>query len=258
MINYVSNLMKYKDLVLLLVGNDLKVKYSRSYLGYLWSLLNPLLTMVVLTIVFSTGFKQDIPNYPVYLMAGRLIFECNTLCTRVAMNSIVSNSQLLRKVYVPKFIFPLSSVISGFVQLLFSLAALVIVMIFTRTPFRATMLALVIPLFYLFVFSLGLGFFLSALNVFFRDMEHLYSVLITAWMYMTPIFYPASIIPEKFGLILKVNPLHHIIEMTRGMILGGVMPDMRAHVICLGAALVMVVIGLFTFKKTQDRFILYI
>lgn len=253
-----GSLKHYVELTGLLVKTRLKLKYAQSYLGMIWSLLNPLLTMVILTIVFSTAFKNNIANYPVYLMCGRLIFECNAQCTRDAMHSIVSNGQLIKKVYVPKFVFPLSSVISAFTQMLFSVAALAIVMVATRAPIHVTLLLSWVPLVYLFFFALGLGFFLSALNVFFRDMEHLYSVITTAWMYMTPIFYPADIIPVQFSFLLKFNPLHHFIQMFRDIVVSGTLPSVRENLICVGFCIIMMVVGVLTFRKTQDDFVLHV
>lgn len=258
LVNQLKTFAKYKNLLFNLTSKEVKLKYRRSYLGMLWSLLNPLLIMVVLTIVFSTLFQRNIPNYPVYLLAGKLVFDFNSSSTKSAMGSIVGNSSLIRKIYVPKYVFPLSQVLSNFVNLFFSLIALVIVMIATSAPFHLALIIFWVPLVYLFVFSCGLGLLLSAINVFFRDTSHLYTVFLTAWTYFTPIFYPEDIIPERFYFILRFNPLKHMVKMFRTIVIDGTFPTIKSNLICASAAITMLIIGIWTFKKLQDRFILYI
>ena len=160
---------RFTPLLRELVVRDIKVRYRHSALGLVWTVLNPLLMMVVITIVFSTLFKQNIPNFPIYYLSGSLIFAFNSESTTTALNSIISNASLIKKVYIPKYLFPLSNVLSGLVNLGFSLIAMFIVMLITDAPFHATLLLLPIPIFYTFLFSVGLGILLSAVTVFFRD-----------------------------------------------------------------------------------------
>lgn len=188
---------RFTPLLRELVVRDIKVRYRHSALGLVWTVLNPLLMMVVITIVFSTLFKQNIPNFPIYYLSGSLIFAFNSESTTTALNSIISNASLIKKVYIPKYLFPLSNVLSGLVNLGFSLIAMFIVMLITDAPFHATLLLLPIPIFYTFLFSVGLGILLSAVTVFFRDIAHFYSVFILAWTYFTPIFYPVEILPGR-------------------------------------------------------------
>lgn len=249
---------KYKGLILYLAKNQITLKYRKSYLGLLWSLLNPLLTMVVLTMVFSSIFKNSIENFPIYLMCGRLIYEYNSESTKAAMNSLISNSSLIKKIYIPKYVFPLSSSIAALVNMFFSLIALIIVMFFTHIELKWTMLFFWLPMLYVFVFSTGLGLILSAVNVFFRDVKHLYGVFLTLWMYLTPLFYPFDAVPESVQNIIRYNPLYHFIEMFRGMLLDGVLPTLRENLICTGVSAAVLIIGLLCFKKMQDKFILHI
>ena len=181
---------RFTPLLRELVVRDIKVRYRHSVLGLVWTVLNPLLMMVVITIVFSTLFKQNIPNFPIYYLSGSLLFSFNSESTTTALNSIISNASLIKKVYIPKYLFPFSNILSGLVNLGFSLIAMFIVMIITGAPFHVTLLLIPIPIFYTFLFSTGVGILLSALTVYFRDIAHFYGVFILAWTYFTPIWYP--------------------------------------------------------------------
>lgn len=193
---------RYIPLLSELIKRDLKIKYRRSFLGYLWSLMNPLLMMWILTLVFSYVFRFDIANYPLYLITGQIVFNFFSESTTIAMSSIINNAALLKKVYLPKVVFPLASIASSFVNMLFSLTAIFIVMLATDVRFSSTLIILPIGLLLLFVFSVGVGLVVSALAVYFRDLFHLYSVLLTALSFATPIFYPVNIIPEDLQYIL--------------------------------------------------------
>lgn len=253
-----GNIRKYIPLVQELVLRDLRLKYRRSVLGYLWSLLNPLMMMALMNIVFSYMFRFDIPNYPIYLICGQTLCNFFTESTTMAMHSVIQNASLLKKVYIPKYIFPIARVTSGFVTMAFSLLAVVIVMLATRTPFHLSILLFWGPLAMLFLFSCGVGMAISALAVQFRDITHLYSVLTMAWVYLTPIFYPISAVPESVAAIIRMNPLYIFITIFRELVLYGNIPawDMwfSGSAVAVGA----VVIGTLLFQKMQDRFILYI
>ena len=188
MFAYFRNIAKYKSLLHNLISRDIKVKYRRSFLGILWSVLNPLFTMAVMTVVFTKMLRFQIPYFPIYYLTGQLIFNFFSESTSSAMASIVSNSALIKKVYIPKYIFPLERILFGLVNLGFSFIAVCIMLIFVPVPLSWTMLLSVIPIVYTFVFALGMGMALAALAVFFRDLFHLYGVVITAWSFLTPIF----------------------------------------------------------------------
>ena len=249
---------RFTPLLRELVVRDIKVRYRHSALGLVWTVLNPLLMMVVITIVFSTLFKQNIPNFPIYYLSGSLIFAFNSESTTTALNSIISNASLIKKVYIPKYLFPLSNVLSGLVNLGFSLIAMFIVMLITDAPFHATLLLLPIPIFYTFLFSVGLGILLSAVTVFFRDIAHFYSVFILAWTYFTPIFYPVSALPEGVQAVVKMNPLYLYVTFVRSCIIDGISPEPVLYAQCAVIALVTLVIGAVVFKKSQDKFVLYL
>lgn len=249
---------KYMPLLHELVKRDLKLKYRRSVLGYLWSLLNPLLMMLIMTIVFSYMFRFDIPNYPLYLICGQTLFNFFNESTSMAMYSVIQNGLLIKKVYVPKYIFPISKVISSFVTMSFSLVAILIVMLVTRTAFHLSMLLFWAPLLMLLIFSCGVGMILSALAVQFRDVTHLYGVLTMAWMYLTPIFYPISAVPEGVSAFITANPLYMYITIFRDLVLFGTVPAASEWLTGLAVALAMMAVGALIFRKMQRNFILYI
>jgi ABC-2 type transport system permease protein len=250
--------LKYENLLRELVSRDIKVRYRRSFLGMLWTVLNPLLMMVVITIVFSTLFKQNIEHFPIYYLSGSLIFSFNSETTSNALYAIIGNSPLMKKVYIPKYLFPLSKTVSGLVNLGFSLIAMFIVMLFTGVSFKPTLLLLPIPIFYGFLFAAGSGLFLAAITVFFRDVANFYGVFVMAWTYLTPIFYPVSILPEPAMRLMYFNPMYHYIEYMRKLVLFGQFPGLKENFVCFLFGIISLIIGIAVFYKRQDRFVLYV
>ena len=254
-----KNTYHYRGLIKQLVSRDIKLKYRRSILGYFWSVLNPLLTMIIMTIVFSHMFRFKIDNYPVYLLCGNIIYGFFNLTTNRSCQAILSNAALIRKVYLPKYIFVFSKVTSGFVDFLFSLVALIIVMIITKNRFGFYNLLFFIPCIEVYLFSLGMGLFLAQANVFFRDIQYIYGVFCTALMYLTPLFYPIEALPETVRFFVEhFNPLYLYVSMFRQSVLLNVPIDpwmmARGFLWAIGAILV----GGVCFKKSQDKFILFI
>lgn len=241
-----------------LVTKDFKLKYRRSFLGFLWSILNPLLMMLVITAVFSNIFKSDIEFFPVYYLCGFLIFNFVIEATNGALTSIVQSGYLIKKVYVPKYIFPVEKCAFALLNVLFSLVAVVIVIFVVGMPVHWTFLLIPIPIFYTFVFCIGLGLLLSSLNTFFRDTGHLYGVWTTAWMYLTPLFYPIDLIPDNVRFLIYCNPLYYYVDYMRTLTIEGRVPGIETNIICIEFALFFLIVGLIIFKKKQDRFILYI
>ena len=250
---------QYQNLLLQMVERDIKLKYRRSFLGYLWSVLSPLMTMAVMTVVFSTMFGRGIENYPVYLLIGNILFRFMRESSMHCITSITGNAALMKKIYVPKYIFTLSKVTSDFVNLGFSMAALFIVMFVTGTPFTWRCLLIIIPVFELYLFCIGLGLFLAQAAVFFRDIQYIWGVVCTAWMYLTPIFYPLENLSVKLQwVITRFNPMYYYITIFRDMTMHNRIGSLT-HI--YGGALIailMLVLGLYSFLKTKDRFILYI
>lgn len=253
-----SQLKRYTPLLRELVVRDLKLKYRRSFLGYVWSLLNPLLMMAVMSIVFSYMFRFEIPNYPLYLICGQTLWTFFNESTTLAMHSVIGNGSLIRKVYIPKYIFPLSRVLSSFTTMSFSLAAILIVMLVTGVPLHPVQLLVPVPLLFLLIFCTGIGMILSAMAAYFRDIIHLYGVLTMAWMYLTPIFYPLEALPESVAYFIRFNPMYHYIQFFRSLILNSAMPDPSTWLWCIASSAVAVFIGILTFRKLQKNFILYV
>lgn len=256
--NYLLNFLKYKDLLKLLVIKDIKIKYKRSVLGIIWSVLNPLLTMIIITLVFKELFKFNIENFAAYVISGQVLFSFFSDSTSLAMTSVYSSGQIIKKVYIPKYIFPLSKVLYSLVNMLFSFCAVLIVCIITGVHINFSVIFSFLSIFYVFVFSLGFGLVLSSLAIFFRDIEHIYGVFITAWMYSTPIIYPMNIMPDKYMFLLYSNPLFYFLTHFRESLIYGHVPPIELNIQCASYAFITLLIGLYLFKKRQDKFILYI
>lgn len=254
----VEEVSHYHFLLKQLISRDFKTRYKRSILGVLWSFLNPLLTMMVQYLVFSTLFKSNIENFALYLLVGITCFSFFSEATGTSLTSIVGNASLITKVYMPKYIYPLSRVISALINFGFSLIPLFAVLLLTGTHITKALLLLPLCVICLFVLTLGIGMMLSALMVFFRDMQFLWGVISMLWMYATPIFYPESILPAQWLPVFKLNPLYHVIRFMRSLFLDGVSPEPKAYLFMLIACIVPFAIGAAVFRKTEDQFVLHI
>lgn len=249
---------KYRHLLVNLIMKDVKLKYRRSVLGILWSVLNPLLMMLVISAVFSSIFKVSVENFPIYYLTGATLFNMLSETTSSSMMSILDSSSLIKKVYIPKYIFPLEKCMFGFINFLFSMIAVAIMYIIFKYPVHWTVLLFPIPVLYTLIFSIGLSMILSAFSVFFRDIIHLYSVLLTAWNYFTPIVYPYDILNDKIKAIMHLNPMFHYVKYLRDVLMYNTVPGLTTNLICAAIAFGTLFIGLLFFKRKQDKFILYI
>ena len=226
-------------------------------MGVAWSMLYPILMMLILSAVFSNVFKIN----PLYIMTGQTLYMFFNEATSSANFSIVDSAQLVKKVYVPKYIFPIEKVLFAFINSLFSMTAIFAMMLIFKNPFSWRMLLFPVPLLALLIFSMGFGLLLSALCVFFRDLKHLYSIIVYAWMYLTPIIYPIEMVSESWiRYIVYVNPLTWYIEYFRVLVINqpNSIPMMQINLLCFGWAIVVLILGLLFFRKTQDKFILHI
>lgn len=258
-VKVVYMLNKYSFLMKQLVSRDFKTKYKRSVLGVLWSFLNPLLTMAVQYAVFSRLFRFNIPNYPVYLLTGIVFFNGFSDATSQAMYAIVGNSSLITKVYVPKYIYTVSKVLSTSINLLFSLIPLMAVSLITGVKITPALLMIPFGFICILIFTIGLSFILSAAMVFFRDIQFLWGVFTMMWMYGTPIIYSIDILEGTFMYNLQIiNPMYHYISFFRTLIIDGTSPEPTEYLFCIGFALLALLIGGLFFRKTQDKFVLYI
>ena len=246
---------KYRFLMQQLVTKDIKLKYRRSFLGYLWSILNPLMVMVIMVIVFSNMFRSDITNFPVYLIIGQTLYNFMSESTTQAIFSIIGNASLLKKTYVPKYVFVMSRVCSSLINLMASCAALFLIMIGMRAELHWTMLLSVVPLFLLVVLALGIGLILATIAVKYRDVLHLYSVLMAVLMYLTPVIYPMSILPEWLYHLVMINPLTSILIMFRNVVIYGRLPGLVMLLVTAAEAVLCLGVGCWFFYKHQDGFI---
>lgn len=265
--NIYYNVKRYKFLLMQLVLRDFKIKYKRSVLGILWSVLYPLLMMSVMALVFSNMFKFSMEgvNYLVYLMSGLVIFNYFSEATNNAMLSITGNASLINKVYIPKYIFPVAKCIFVGINFVLSLLPLLLIILLSGDPVEGTKCTiniyyLLLPFIYLcmFLFTVGIGYILSTIAVYLRDMIYIWGIMVTILNYFTPIFYDLSILPTGLQTIFKLNPLYIYINATREIILFSTMPTFTYLLACFGSAFGVFILGMFIFRKNQDKFIYYL
>lgn len=257
-LSVVFSIQKYSFLIRQLVSRDFKSKYKRSVLGMLWSFLNPLLTMSIQYVVFSTIFQSTIPNFIIYLLSGIICFNFFNEATGMCLMSIVGNASLINKVYVPKYIYPFSRTLSSSINMLLSLVPLFIMLLVTGTPIKLPILLLPFALLMLFMLSYGVGLILATMMVFFRDTQFLWNIFSMLLMYLTPIFYPASIIPDRFMPIYSLNPIYQVITFVRSILIDGVSPEPSTYLTCILCCCIPFVIGTVVFRKNEDKFVLNI
>lgn len=255
---YVRNFWRYRYLLYELVKKGIKLKYRRSYLGIVWSLLEPILTTIVLTIVFGTLFGNDNRTFPLYILSGRLLYSFFSQATKAALRSVRAHAGMIKKVYVPKYLYPLSSVLFNYVIFLISLIVLVILGLVVGVYPTLRWFELILPLGILMVMTYGVGMILATIAVFFRDMEYLWDVLLMIVMYTCAIFYyPERLLKSGYAWVLKLNPLYGVICNVRHIVFGEAI-EWNMMLYAIGFSLVTLVIGLFVFQKKQDDFILHI
>lgn len=249
---------RYSFLIRQLVSRDFKTKYKRSTLGMAWSVMNPLLTMSVQYVVFSTLFKSDIPYYPVYLLTGIVFFSFFNEAVSLGMVSIIINAPLIKKVYMPKYIYPVSRILSSLVNFGLALIPLFAAILVTGVPVRASLLLLIFDIACFLTFIIGITLLLATATTFFQDMQFLWGVLCMIWQYLTPIFYPETIIDSRFLGIYRMNPLYQYVTFARTCIIDGISPEPKAYFLCLFFAVGMLAVGAYVFKKHQDEFVFHL
>ena len=244
-----------------LVSKDFKLRYRRSVLGVAWSVLNPLLMMIVMSAVFSTFMRyadDSIGCYPLYLILGNTAFQLMSDATSQGLTSIIGAASLLKKVKINRYVFPVQKVLSAAVNYVFSLIAIFIVMLFFQIPLTPLALLLPVALVLLVLCSIGLSLLLSALAVFFRDVIHLWSVVLTAWTYATPLLYPASILPHWMQVFESFNPIYLYVTFIRDILLWQTLPTLGLVIRCIVWALASLALGYVVFHRHEHKFILYI
>ena len=265
--NIINNFRKYSFLMQQIISRDFKVKYKRSVLGVLWSLLYPVMMMTVMAIVFSQMFRFNFEgtNFLVYLMTGQLLFNYFSEATSISMTSVVTNFSLINKVYIPKYIFPLAKCLFVGINFLLTLIPWLVLIILTQ--FGVGGYAASINFYYLlfpfiflclFLFTLGISFLLACVSVFLRDMFYIYGIILTIWQFFTPIFYPLEILPYRLQTLFQFNPMFQFINAIRTIVLEGRAPSLFTLSVLFGVGVVTLIIGGAVFKKNQDKFIYYV
>lgn len=255
----INNFKKYKFLLNELVKKEIKLKYRSSYLGFVWTMLEPLLSMMVLAVVFSSMKGNGDRTFPVYILTGRLVVTFFSTATKQATKSIRSNASMIKKVYVPKYIYPLSTILSSYITFLLSLVVLVIVSAVFKVKPTVYLLCSVVPLFLLLVLATGVGLIVATLAVFFRDTEYLWGVIMMLLHYCSAVFYkPKSVVKRGYGWIFDYNPVYAVIRNFRNSVLYGKPLHTPSMIYLTIVSFSTLIIGLVVFYKKQDDFILYI
>lgn len=245
---------RYRDLVIQVVRRDILTRYKRSVLGVTWTMLNPLGTMLVLAIVFSQAFGTEF-SYAAYVLNGLIAWNFFQQTTNASIAHLVWGGTLLKRIYVPRTVFAFSALGTGLFNLILSLVPLLLVMVITGVPIEPTILFLPIPILFLGMFSLGVGLLVSGLAVFYTDIAEMYQIILTAWMYLTPIIYPEEILPEQFRTLIAIfNPMYHLVRLFRAPLYYGEIPALEETLIAGLIALVTLLIGWVVFTRRSDEF----
>ncbi|MEO8276736.1 MAG: ABC transporter permease [Thermoanaerobaculia bacterium] len=248
----------YRDLTWELVHRELRVRYRRSVIGFTWTMLQPLLMMGVMNIAFSTLFKFNIANYPVYVLSGLLFWNFFSQSIIASMNSLRVNSHLIQKLPVPKSVFPLAVVISGVINLLLALLPLLGLLLVTGHPLHLSLLFLPVSIFIAALFTLGAGLLLAPLAVFFHDIVELIGVILQTILFLTPIMYPMAIVPPRWHWIVRFNPVRSILEVFRDPIFNDKIPPASHLMVASSLAIGLFALGVFAFGRTSRRITLYL
>jgi ABC-2 type transport system permease protein len=247
-------LVRYRFLLWNLISRDLKVRYKRSFLGFFWAMVNPLLTMIVLLLVFTNLFRFEIENYAIYILSGLLVWQLFTRGTAIAIRSLLDNSVIFKEIYVPPGIFVAASIGGAMVNFLFSLIPLLALTWIMGIPPSPSWLFLPIPIILTALFSLGFGLVVAALAVFFTDVLDIYEVGTNAYFYLTPILYPISILQEPLAGLEQLNPMYHLIRIFRMPLIDGVLPSIGQMSVAALFALAAAGIGWFLFTRLSVQF----
>lgn len=249
---------RYRELLRNLVLRDIRVRYKRSSLGFLWVMLDPLLMLLIFYVLFSGLFGRSVGQYSAYVMSGLIMWQFFSQCTKIAALAFLHNRNLINKVYLPKAIFPLSVVSSSLVHFIFSLVPLFIILLSSGIKFGLNLALLPYVVGIVFVFSLGMALTVATLAVFFHDIIYIYDVLLLGWMYLSAIFYPVSIIPQKLQVFMSLNPLYHYISLFRASLYDTTL--LTAEHVLFGSAFAFLslLVGWAIYHRNRDKIIFYL
>ncbi len=257
-IEEVVDILKFKDLIVQLVRRDIVTRYKRSSLGILWTMLNPLGTMIIMSVVFSRLF--DVRGaYPAFIITNLVAWNFFAQTTAAALSNMMWGSDLFQRIYLPRTALVISTTGTGVINILFSLVPLAIIYIFTKTPVKETILLLPVAILFLAAFALGFSLVLSAFVVFFPDISEMYPIVLTAWMYLTPIIYPEEMIAGVLnGWVLRLNPLYRLIRFFRLVTFDGAYPTVRETITAMVFSFGMLIVGWIFFTKQAKKFAYYV
>jgi len=258
MANLAQEVAQYHELIWELAIKELRVRYKRSLLGFFWALLHPLLMMIVLSVVFSQVMRVPVPHYSIFLISALLPWTFFSQALSYSVESIVANGELLKKVYVPRTVFPLAAVLANIINFLLSLIPLVALLLVLRFPFHWTWIYLPVPLLGLLLFTIGFGLFFAAANVFFRDLSHILQVVLAAWFYLSPVIYSAEFIPAQYRHFARLNPMSYPLDGFREAIYYGRIPSWQFSAVTLTIGIAALWIGYGFFRRVQDSLVLYV
>ena len=254
----INKIKKYRFLFEELVKRDFKKKYKGTALGMLWSILAPLLNVLVLMVVFTQMFGKNQPHFIIYIFSGILVMNFYTETTQGCMRALMANASIFTKINVPKYLFLMSKTVQSFINFLLTVILYVIFCIYDGIEFGTHMLTLVYPSLFMLIFSFGVGMILSALYVFFRDVEYLYGVVLTLINYLSAIFYPVTMLPETLQNLFLLNPIYVYISYFRVVVIDGMIPSLLMHGLCAGYAVLFLGIGCLIYKKCNHEFLYYV
>jgi len=253
-----KEVVSFREALAELVKRDLKVRYKRSVLGLAWTMVHPLLMMAVTTVVFSSLFRFAIDRFPIYVLAGYVLWGFFAQATAAATTSILSGGGLIRRIYIPPVVFPLAAVLAAGVNLVLSLIPLALVVLLSGGQFNWALLSLPLALALAMLFTAGVALILATASVFFHDTIHIYQVLTMAWMYLTPIFYPVEIVPDEWAFIVWANPFYHLVQIFRDPIYAGLWPDPVNLAVAAGYAVGVAAFGWWYSERSRDAFAAYL
>lgn len=249
---------RYRDLLRNLVARDLTVRYKRSVIGFIWTMINPLINTIVLTIVFSTIFRFQVKDFIIYFLSGFLLWNFFAQSTVLASRCLLGGAAIYKKIYVPKSIFVFSIICSELVNFAFALIPLFLLLLIVRHALPLSLLFLPVSVLLIVMFTLGVAFLLSAGSVFFYDIIESYQILLLPWMYLTPIIYPLDIIPPKYLPLIKLNPMYYFVECFRAPLYGGNLPSWEILGVAAALSAISILLGYKVFIRLADDFIFYV
>ena len=248
------SLFKYRHLVMQLIVRNIKTRYKRSVLGVAWTMISPLMMMVVLSVVFSSMFNARIEHYAVFLLTALTLWGFFSQTSSGIMTELTWGGSLISKIYIPPSVFAISALGTGLVNVVLALVPLVLIMLVMGVPITPAMLFLPIPLLFACMFALGLGLILSRMAIFFADVAEMYQILLMVWFYATPIIYPLDAISPERQFLLKLNPMYYLVEVFREPVHDGRLPSLEMTLIAAAISTVTLVVGWWYFTQKVDEF----